>query len=248
MIRLKGMIHPVGTAMQSKPGKGMIRLECSSRPVGTAMSRPEMAIQGTGMIFKPVGMSRPVGTAMQTKQGTSMIRDMFRFEGMSRPEGSALQTKPSTAISRLDIDDEMFWRARRHFVRRGPSFQAAHRLISRAPETACTALVGSRLTAVSVKSTTKGTGMVCDMARLEGMSNPEGTVLQTKLSTAISRLGNDDDFFGRARRRFVRRGPAFQAAHGLFSPRICSGMCSVGWFTPHRSERGKLAKGQKHGL
>jgi len=212
------------------------------------MSRPEMAIQGTGMICKPLGMSRLVGTAMQTKQGTGMICDMFRFEGMSRPEGTALQTKPSTAMSRLDIDDEVFWRARRHFFRRGPSFQAAHRLISRAPETASTALVGSRLTAVSVKSTMKGTGIVCDMVCLKVMSNPEGTVLQTKLSTAISRLGNDDDFFGRARRRFVRRGPAFQAAHRLLSPSTGSGMCSVGWFTPHRSKRGKLAEGRGHGL
>ena len=82
-----------------------------------------MAIQGTGMIFKPVGMSRPVGTAMQTKQGTGMIRDMFRLEGMSRPEGTALQTKPSTAMSRLDIENEVFWRARRHFFRRWHLFK-----------------------------------------------------------------------------------------------------------------------------
>ena len=160
-------------------------LECSSRPVGTTMSRPEMAIQGTGMIFKPVGMSRPVGTAMQTKQGTGMIRDMFRLEGMSRPEGTALQTKPSTAMSRLDIDDEVFWRARRHFFRRGPAFQATHRLISRAPETACTALVGSRLTAVSVEGTLKGTGMVCDMIRLKGISRPKGAAMQTKPGTGM---------------------------------------------------------------
>ena len=44
------------------------------------------------------------------------------------------------------------------------------------------------------KSTMKGTGMVCDMTRFEGMSSPEGSALQTKPSTAISRLGNDDDF------------------------------------------------------
>jgi hypothetical protein len=88
-------------------------------------------------------------------------------------------------MSRLDIDDEVFWRARRHFVRRGPAFQATHRLISRAPETACTALVGSRLTAVSVKGTLKGTGMVCDMIRLKGISRPKGAALQTKPGTCM---------------------------------------------------------------
>ena len=92
------MIHPVGTAMQSKPGKGMIRLECSSRPVGTAMSRPEMAIQGTGMIFKPVGMSRPVGTAIQTKPGTDMIRP----EGLTRPKGKAM-SRPEMRMQGTDM-------------------------------------------------------------------------------------------------------------------------------------------------
>jgi hypothetical protein len=114
---------------------------------------------------------------MQTKQGTGMICDMFRLEGMSRPEGTALQTKPSTAMSRLDIENEVFWRARRHFFRRRASFQATHRLISRAPETASKALVGSRLTVVSVESTMKGTGMVCDIIRLKGMSRPRGAAL-----------------------------------------------------------------------
>jgi hypothetical protein len=60
MSRPEGMSRPKGTALQTKPGTGMI---CD-------MIRPE-------------GMSRPVGTAMQTKPGTSMICDMIRFEGMS---------------------------------------------------------------------------------------------------------------------------------------------------------------------
>ena len=123
------------------------------------------------------------------------------------------------------------------------------------------------------------------------MSRPVGTAMQTKPSTAMSRLEYDDEvalrarhrfvrrgpavhaargpsspstdkgvcaegqcsvqdtlprrqqMFGRSRRRFVRRGPAFQAAHGIFSPSAGNGMCSDGWFTPHRSERGKHAEG-----
>jgi hypothetical protein len=73
-----------------------------------------------------------------------------------------------------------------------------------------------------------GTNKICDMIRPEGLSRLEGTALQTKPSTAISRLDDEDDFFGRARRRFVRREPTFQAAHGLFSPSTGNGMCSVG--------------------
>jgi hypothetical protein len=97
MTRPESMSRPVGTAMQTKPGKDMIRPEGMSRPKGTAMSRPEMTMPGKGMICEPEGMSRPVGTAMQTKPGTDMICDKIRPEGTSRPEGTAMQTKPGTA-------------------------------------------------------------------------------------------------------------------------------------------------------
>jgi hypothetical protein len=66
------MSRPVGTAIQTKPGKNMIRPEGMSRLKGTAMSRSEMTMPGTYMIFKPEGMSRLVGTAMQTEPGTDM--------------------------------------------------------------------------------------------------------------------------------------------------------------------------------
>ena len=74
----------------------MIRPEGLTRPKGTAMSRPEMAMPGTGMICKPEGMNRPVGTAMQTKPGTGMIRCKIRPTGTSRPVGTAMQTEPGT--------------------------------------------------------------------------------------------------------------------------------------------------------
>ena len=45
------------------------------------MSRPEMTIPGTAMIFDMIrseGTSCPVGTAMQTEPGTVRIYDMIR--------------------------------------------------------------------------------------------------------------------------------------------------------------------------
>jgi hypothetical protein len=85
MIRPEGMRRPVGTAMQTEPGTGVIRPKGTSRPKGTAMSRPEMAIPGTGIICGPVGISRPVGKAMQTKPRTGKICDIIRPEGIWRP-------------------------------------------------------------------------------------------------------------------------------------------------------------------
>jgi hypothetical protein len=35
--------------------------------------------------------------------------------------------------------------------------------------------------------------MICDMTHSESMSRPEGTAMQTKPSTAIFRLDNDDE-------------------------------------------------------
>jgi hypothetical protein len=60
MIRPEGTSRPVGTPIQTKPGTESIRPEGISRPKGAAISRPEMAMPGTGMISKPEGMSRPV--------------------------------------------------------------------------------------------------------------------------------------------------------------------------------------------
>jgi hypothetical protein len=41
--------------------------------------------------------------------------------------------------------------------------------------------------------TKQGTGMICDMIFLEGMSRPKGPVMQIKPSTAMSRLDNDGE-------------------------------------------------------
>jgi hypothetical protein len=85
IIRPEGMSRSVGTAIQTKPGTGMIRPKGMSCPNGTTMSRPEMAIPGTGMICGPVGTSRPVGTAMQKKPGTKPICDMIRPKTRAAP-------------------------------------------------------------------------------------------------------------------------------------------------------------------
>ena len=113
MICPEGMSRPVGTAIQTKPGKNMIRPEGMSRLKGTAMSRPKMAMPGTNMIYEPVGKNRLEGTAMQTKPGTEMICDMIRPEGTSRPEGTAMQTKPGTgtAMSRPEMAKRVWPRA-----------------------------------------------------------------------------------------------------------------------------------------
>ena len=46
-------------------------------------------------------------------------------------------------------------------------------------------MVGSRLTAVNVESTLKGTDIIFDMTHPEGMSRPEGTAMQTKPGTGM---------------------------------------------------------------
>jgi hypothetical protein len=76
MIRPEGIIRPKSTAMSrpemAMPGTDMIcEPEGMSRPEGTAMQ----AKPGTGMIcdmIRPESTSRPVGTAMQTKPGTAI--------------------------------------------------------------------------------------------------------------------------------------------------------------------------------
>jgi hypothetical protein len=65
------------------------------------VSRPEMAMPGTGMICKPECMSRPVGTAMQTKPGSDMTCNTIRPEGTSLPMGTAMQTEPGTEMAPL---------------------------------------------------------------------------------------------------------------------------------------------------